>query len=110
LACSHDGRFVARVVSRNAHFGFRESISAAGMRLGFGSMHPPEGMREGCDGSERVRCPGVGRFSEAMSSGSLCLSFVSMRVKRGERETHSERDWLCVAVYGRIGGRCVGIH
>ena len=90
-ACSHDGRFVIRVVSWNVHSSFRESISAAGMRLGFGSMHPPEGMREGCGGNESVGCAGVGRFSEAMSGGSLCLSFVSMRVKKGERETHIKR-------------------
>ena len=47
LACSHDKRFV-RIISRNAlwlcgYFGFRESISAAGICLGIGSMDPPEG-------------------------------------------------------------------
>ena len=78
--------------------------------MGFGSTDPPEGTREGCDGSERVGCAVIRRFSEVMRSGSLCLSFVSMGVKKGKGETHSERHWVCVVVYGRIGGRCVGIH
>ena len=28
-------------------------------------------------------CADVGRFPEAMNNGSLCLSFVSMRVEKG---------------------------
>jgi len=45
--CSHDSRFVP-IVSGNALwlcecFGFRERILAAGMRLGFRSVDPPEG-------------------------------------------------------------------
>ena len=35
----------------------------------------------------------------------VCLSFVSMEVSKGERK-HAGA-WICVAVHGRIGGRCV---
>ena len=38
-----------------------------------------------------------------MISGSLCPSFVSVGVEKGERGALSERDWVCVVAYGGIG-------
>jgi len=86
--CSDETSFVVRIasgarlfVASEMRFGFGnvfvESISNAGMRKSFRTVHPPEGKRERCEDDVHVRSP------KAMSSGSLSF-VVSLGVKTGK--------------------------
>jgi len=69
--------------------------------MSFGTMHPPEGKREG----------GKGRMKELEArrlwAVGVCLSVVSTEVSKWNGR-HTETR-ICVVVRGRIGGRCVVI-
>jgi len=78
------------------------SISAPGMRLSFGSMHPPGsgGKAEGPEGNPRKL---DARRPRAVG---VCLSFVSTGVSNGGDLLVI--TWICVVVHGRIRGLSCG--